>query len=246
MAWYLAPSLAKLRDEVNSRWPQRDKASDGTIGDEAHQETRSDHNPNARESVNAWDMDKDGVDVWAVIDAFQRHPSAHYWIWNRQIADRDNGFERRPYSGVNPHTHHVHFSIRQTAAAEQDTRSWGLEADMDFRDGGDGEALIYRIGALVNGATTVGGGPTRGEAVVPNVKLGALDLKLNAVATAVAGVAPGLKRELDEIDVAVATAAAADAQRYEALRQLLLEHESGQLSAEAVVQRIGDLLSGQA
>lgn len=126
MAWYLAPSLATGRAEVNKRWPNRDRASDGTIGDAEHATRQSDHNPNARESVNAWDMDKDGVDVDVVIDAFMRHPSAHYVIWNRRIADADNGWRWLAYDGKNPHTQHVHFSIRQTFAAEQDTRPWGI------------------------------------------------------------------------------------------------------------------------
>lgn len=130
MAWYLAPSLAVLRSEVNTRWPNRDHTSDGTIGDEDHQAGNSDHNPNSREAVDAWDMDNDGVDVDAVIAAFQRHPSAHYWIWNRQIADRDEGWRRRAYTGPSPHTEHVHFSIRQSQAAEQDRRAWGLLEDI--------------------------------------------------------------------------------------------------------------------
>ncbi|WP_345540098.1 hypothetical protein [Phytohabitans rumicis] len=129
MAWYLAPSLSVLRSEVNTRWPRRDKTSDGTIGDIAHQQRPSDHNPNSRDSVDAWDMDKDGVDVDEVIWAFEQHPSAHYWIWNRQTADKDNGWRRQRYDGENPHTAHVHFSIRQSAAAEQNRRTWGLLED---------------------------------------------------------------------------------------------------------------------
>lgn len=131
-AWYLAPSLSVLRGEVDTRWPRRDHTSDGTVGDIAHQARESDHNPNARNSVDAWDMDKDGVDVWEVIRAFQAHPSSHYWIWNREIADRDTGWRRRAYGGDNPHTQHVHFSIKQTAAAEQNQQAWGLlEDEMD-------------------------------------------------------------------------------------------------------------------
>lgn len=164
MAWYLAPALATGRAEVNARWPGRDKTSDGTIGDTAHQATRSDHNPNSRESVDAWDMDRDGVDVWAVINAFQRHPSSHYWIWNRQIADRDSGWKRQPYSGTNPHTQHVHFSIRQTAAAEQDRRPWGIwplpeENDLDATQAAQlrelHEALIGRKHAWAGGRNVV-------------------------------------------------------------------------------------------
>ncbi|RKF24144.1 hypothetical protein [Micromonospora globbae] len=130
--YYLAPSLAVLRAEINQRWPHRDKASDGWIGDTRHQAGKSDHNPNARGSVNAIDVDKDGVDVAAIIAAVERHPSTHYWIFNRQIADRDDGWRRRPYSGENPHDKHLHVSIRQSRTAEQDQRPWGLlEDDMD-------------------------------------------------------------------------------------------------------------------
>lgn len=124
--WYLAPSLHVGRSEVDARWPNRDRASDGTIGDEDHQGTNSDHNPNARGSVNAWDMDTDGPDVEAVKRAFERHPSAHYWIHNRRIADVDNDWRPIQYTGSNPHILHVHFSIRRTVTAEQDTVPWGL------------------------------------------------------------------------------------------------------------------------
>lgn len=129
---YLAPSLTTLRAEINARWPRRDKTSDGWIGDRAHQATRSDHNPNARGSVNAADFDEDGINVAEVIDAFERHPSAHYWIYEGQIADRDDGWRRRPYAGSNPHDKHVHVSIRQTRQAEQDTRPWGLTKEDDI------------------------------------------------------------------------------------------------------------------
>jgi len=133
--WYLAPALAVLRAEINARWPNRDKTSDGTIGDTRHQATKSDHNPNARGSVNALDIDVDGVHVPTILAAVQRHPSAHYWIWRRQIADADDGWRPRPYHGSSPHIEHLHVSIRQSRTAEQDRRPWGLlEDDMEPRD----------------------------------------------------------------------------------------------------------------
>ena len=127
--WYLAPALEVLRTEVDTRWPKRDRTTDGTIGDQAHQARTSDHNPNARGSVDAWDLDVDGVNVLEVLATFQRHPSAHYWIWQRLIADADDGWQPRPYDGVDPHTGHAHLSIRQTRTAEQDRRPWGLLED---------------------------------------------------------------------------------------------------------------------
>ncbi|GLH94889.1 hypothetical protein [Phytohabitans aurantiacus] len=224
MAWYLAPALAVGRSEVNRRWPKRDKDSDGTIGDAAHQASRSDHNPNLRESVDAWDMDKDGVDVWEVIRAFQRHPSAHYWIFQEQIADADDGWRRRSYSGDNPHNQHVHFSIRQSAAAEQDRRPWGLveEAIMPALSDDDQRALIWRVEAIGAGRLAVAGGPTRGEAVVINQRQVTMEQKLAALADVVAGVdeqtAARLRTEFAAIEAAAADRAAAQLAAMDVLR----------------------------
>jgi hypothetical protein len=47
-----------LRAQINKRWPTREKASDGWIGDRAHAARKSDHNP-----LNGWvyalDVDAD-------------------------------------------------------------------------------------------------------------------------------------------------------------------------------------------
>ena len=127
MSYYLAPSLAQLRAEVNARWPGRSKRSDGWIGDRAHRNRKSDHNPNSRGSVNAFDFTVQGIDKAALIAAAKRHPSVQYIISDRKIMNRDIGnFRARHYSGANPHTAHVHISIRQNRSAEQDTRSWGI------------------------------------------------------------------------------------------------------------------------
>lgn len=126
-SWYLAPALAKLRDEVNAKWPSRSKASDGTIGDPAHSARVSDHNPNSRGSVNAMDVTASGISTAALIAAAKRHPSVRYIIHKSRIMNRDIGnFAPRPYSGSNPHNAHVHISLYQTAAAENRTQSWGI------------------------------------------------------------------------------------------------------------------------
>lgn len=127
MSWHLAPALDRLRDEVNAKWPNRSKASDGTIGDAAHSSRTSDHNPNPRGSVNAIDITASGIDTDVLIAAAKKHPSVRYIIFNRRIMNRDIGnFRSRPYSGSNPHTQHVHISLYQRRSAEDDTRSWGL------------------------------------------------------------------------------------------------------------------------
>ena len=143
MAGYeLAPSLAVLRAEINTRWPRRDKASDGWIGDPRHQASKSDHNPNERGSVDALDVDEDGIDVAAVLAAIKRHPSARYVIYERRLYHRLRGWKSEPYTGVNPHDRHLHVSIDQTRAAEQDRRPWGLlEDDMGTLTGDQAQWL---------------------------------------------------------------------------------------------------------
>lgn len=127
MSWHLAPALDRLRDEVNAKWPNRSKASDGTIGDAAHSSRTSDHNPNSRRSVNAIDITAKGIDTDTLIAAAKRHPSVRYIIFNRRIMNRDIGnFRSRYYNGSNPHTQHVHISLYQSPAAERRTQSWGL------------------------------------------------------------------------------------------------------------------------
>lgn len=55
----LVAAGVRLRAQVNRRWPNRDKRSDGWIGDRAHQARKSDHNPDARGWVHAIDIDAD-------------------------------------------------------------------------------------------------------------------------------------------------------------------------------------------
>lgn len=45
MTWRLARGLEHLRAQVNTKWSNRSKDSDGSIGDEAHASRSSDHNP---------------------------------------------------------------------------------------------------------------------------------------------------------------------------------------------------------
>ncbi len=132
MAYRLAPSLVRARTVIDNRWPGRDRASDGWIGDPAHQARYSDHNPNERGMVDAIDVDMFGgrnpVHRPSIVAGFILHPSTEYVIFNRRIFRKADRFRPRVYTGINPHTGHCHESISQTVAAEQNSTAWSVLA----------------------------------------------------------------------------------------------------------------------
>jgi hypothetical protein len=121
---YLAPSLARLRAEINARWPSRDKSSDGWIGDPRHRATRSEHNPDSKGCVHALDVDVTGIDRALLVKAAIACPATWYVISNRVIYSRSYNFRARAYTGSNPHTSHVHISINLTSSSENWRGGW--------------------------------------------------------------------------------------------------------------------------
>jgi hypothetical protein len=140
MAYRIAKSLGKLRSQANSRWPTRNKASDGWIGDPAHfaRGAASDHNPHVRDGstgvVTALDLTHDpnsGCDAGVLADVLiaSRDPRIKYIIWNKRIISGDAGpspWARRKYSGKNPHNMHVHISVKRAKAHYDDDAAWAL------------------------------------------------------------------------------------------------------------------------
>lgn len=116
--------LQALRD-ATARWPNRDRASDGIMGDTAHQKRHSDHNDG-----NAFDLTHDpahGVDCGALSRLVINDNRVTYVISNRQIYNRARVAEGwRPYTGLNPHNRHMHVSIR--AASRDDLSPWPWSA----------------------------------------------------------------------------------------------------------------------
>src|SRR5690625_1029537 len=121
--WYLAPSLVRLRAQVNTRWPDRSKVSDGTIGDRAHAARTSDHNPDPKTGVvRALDLTATGSMAATICAAAVADPRVAYVIHNKRIWTPSRGWDT--YTGTNPHSNHVHISIAHTKAAEDDTKNW--------------------------------------------------------------------------------------------------------------------------
>lgn len=132
MAWRVARSLDILLGQINARFPNRDRASDGSIGDASHQTRDSDHNPwYGPGIVTARDYDHDprvGMDCDELTDqlAAGRDPRIKYMIFNRFILDSrpgNNPWKWIRYNGVNPHTAHMHLSVMPAPSCDN-TAAW--------------------------------------------------------------------------------------------------------------------------
>jgi hypothetical protein len=123
----MKPVLCKagqqLREQFDDTFPDRDRTSDGWIGDTRHSARPSDHNPDAKTGVvRAIDVDRD-VSGSAKPDlmpdiANQIRLAAKagdkriaYVIFEGRIASSRMGWRWRKYSGSNPHNKHCHISF---------------------------------------------------------------------------------------------------------------------------------------
>jgi hypothetical protein len=169
--WTLAPCLVTLRAQVNAAFPNRSKASDGTIGDAAHAATKSEHNPDAQGVVRAFDITHDpahGCDGnrLAAQLVTSRDSRILYVIWNRRIARSYPkpgipAWSWAAYTGPDPHTNHVHLSVVPDARAT-DARPWRLIAATPQKEDDDmtpeqANTLNYHTAQLKDVATRVNG-----------------------------------------------------------------------------------------
>ena len=134
--WRVAESLQRLLEQVNQMAPDRNKASDGSIGDPRHQSRASDHNPWVIDGnigvVTARDFTHDprnGCDAQKIADSIvaSRDPRVKYIIWNRQICNsKTQPWTWRRYTGANPHNKHVHISVLPEKAKYDNRADWQL------------------------------------------------------------------------------------------------------------------------
>jgi hypothetical protein len=125
----MKPVLCKagqqLREQFDDSFPDRDRSSDGWIGDTRHSARPSDHNPDWSSTppyVRAIDVDRD-VSGSAKPDlmpdiANQIRLAAKagdkriaYVIFEGRIASSRMGWRWRKYKGSNPHNKHCHISF---------------------------------------------------------------------------------------------------------------------------------------
>jgi hypothetical protein len=131
----MKPVLCKagqqLREQFDDTFPDRDRRSDGWIGDLRHSARPSDHNPDPKAGmvVRAIDIDRDvhksgKPDLMPdIADQIRRaakrgEKRISYIIFAGRIASSRMGWRWRKYSGSNPHHAHCHVSF--TKQGDQD------------------------------------------------------------------------------------------------------------------------------
>jgi hypothetical protein len=147
----LTIGLQTVRAEFNTVFPKRDKASDGWIGDQAHQSGTSGHNPDksgraeykdgdSLDEVRAIDVDKDlrdasgrKVTMETLVQYLVKRARAgtyvpfRYLIFNGRIWSRSDGWKTRTYTGANKHDQHLHLSGDYTQTADGWKGTLGLK-----------------------------------------------------------------------------------------------------------------------
>jgi hypothetical protein len=123
----MKPILCKagqqLREQFDDTFPDRDRTSDGWIGDTRHSARPSDHNPDPKTGVvRAIDVDRDvsgsskpdlmpDIANQIRLAAKAGDKRIAYVIFEGRIASSRMGWRWRKYKGSNPHNKHCHISF---------------------------------------------------------------------------------------------------------------------------------------
>lgn len=183
MSWRLAKSLDVLRGQINKAFPERNKASDGTIGDAAHSSKNSDHNPWVKDGkigvVTALDITHDpdnGVNIQSLADALiaSKDDRIKYIICNGKIVSgtgqKNPAWVWRNYTGANKHTRHVHISVKSNKSAYDSPAPWVITgtapgkvtlAQSTLRKGSKGPFVVE----LQNHLNLLGYGPLKADGI---------------------------------------------------------------------------------
>lgn len=136
MAWRVAKSLDTLLAQINEAAPNRSKISDGSIGDTAHSNRTSDHNPWCGPGVvTARDFThdpKNGADMAEIAEALRESKDRRikYVIFQGRMfssyaTSSFPAWTWRPYSGINEHASHMHLSV-QCDGSKDSTAAWRI------------------------------------------------------------------------------------------------------------------------
>ena len=133
-SYKLCKAGQQLREQFDDSYPDRDRTSDGWIGDTRHAARPSDHNPDATGIVRAIDIDRDlsgkskpdlMPDLADQIRLCAKSDKRiSYIIFNGRIASSKKSWAWRPYDGINKHNHHCHISF--TKAGDTDSSFFNI------------------------------------------------------------------------------------------------------------------------
>jgi hypothetical protein len=112
----------QLREQIDDAFGDRDRTSDGWIGDTRHAARPSDHNPDVNGWVRAIDVDRDlsgkaKPDIMPDLADQIRlagksgEKRIAYVIFDGRIASSRFNWRWRKYTGSNKHNHHCHISF---------------------------------------------------------------------------------------------------------------------------------------
>ena len=137
MKYKLCKSLEILRAQINEKFPNRARQSDGWIGDARHARSNSDHNPWLKDAkgiatVTALDITHDktkGVNCENLLQVLLKNKDRRikYIIFQRKIYNVKDNFKRRDYNGVNAHNHHLHLSVSTAPSLFDSNEKWKLD-----------------------------------------------------------------------------------------------------------------------
>jgi LysM repeat protein len=120
------PAAVAALQEATSKWPKRNRASDGLLPSAAHvAKATAEGRVSDHDDGFAWDLTHDpdnGVDCAALFVSLRKDPRVEYLIFAGKIWSRDKG--ERVYTGSNKHHKHLHCSIRRDGKAHLNTTSW--------------------------------------------------------------------------------------------------------------------------
>jgi hypothetical protein len=125
-AW-LSKAAVQMREQIDDSFADRSRKSDGWIGNQKHQNTKSDHNPLPKTGeVCAIDVDAKLCDQpeMSIYLAEQIRVAAKtdkrisYIIHCGKIASAKSFWRFVKYRGINQHTRHIHISFKPNQKGE--------------------------------------------------------------------------------------------------------------------------------
>ena len=115
-------AIAVLR-QATALAPKRKKASDGLLPSAAHVKLNPNSDHNTGLAADLTHDPKNGIDCAIIFEKWKEDERVEYLIFDKKIWSRSKSRAgNRPYTGSNPHTKHLHVSIRVDSA--NDTSPW--------------------------------------------------------------------------------------------------------------------------